>query len=579
MPPVTYIGVKDSDVLYLLPAKSSAENTLSPRVKECIEHSSNRKYVRRIRGCGSEADVDAIVLSMEVPPRCLLTGWVFGNSEKDVDILLGDDSREDKFISGAHFAIGFNQNSGVLMLTNYSTSGTFIRSEMDGDTNDSNIGLRRLFGNDPSSILERRTEIILAGYHFMAIIPRNSNDQKYQALLIAELKSPFNGYMTPITPPEGGSPIHHGDYSIRNIIRKATSFNHADIFVAVRISTGDKFVAKCFLKRENYKTKEIDFFRLLKSWKHNNVISLEDILETNQSTYLVLPASPRGDLSQHDYRQWPELQKSHTALQILAGAKFLHQSGIFHRDIKPQNLLLFAEHPVNIKIADLGSATSEETANDMVGTENFAPPEILLGSSPVSRPSSNPSSRYYRNSLVDSWSIGVVLLTFYNPIEDYRKIQCRGDGYHRILEMVASNCARSELELPRLIAGTVLIDPQRRLTIAQCFEQCQALWERLSESLEPPILIQRTVRNPSAPLSDLAPTLDLPTELSYFDPNATPPPGSPNTAVADSMDTSLATIEGGDALSNSIYESLHIRASPAPDVEEGSGKDAKVQKT
>ncbi|KAK6495770.1 hypothetical protein TWF481_002817 [Arthrobotrys musiformis] len=203
MPPVTYIGVKDSDVLYLLPAKSSAENTLSPRVKECIEHSSNRKYVRRIRACGSESDVDAIVLSMEVPPRCFLTGWVFGNSEKDVDILLGDDSREDKFISESHFAIGFNQNSGVLMLTNYSTSGTFIRSEMDGDTNDSNIGLRRLFGNDPSSILERRTEIILAGYHFMAIIPRNSNDQKYQALLIAELKSPFNGYMTPITPPEG----------------------------------------------------------------------------------------------------------------------------------------------------------------------------------------------------------------------------------------------------------------------------------------------------------------------------------------------------------------------------------------
>ncbi|KAK6495769.1 hypothetical protein TWF481_002816 [Arthrobotrys musiformis] len=306
------------------------------------------------------------------------------------------------------------------------------------------------------------------------------------------------------------------------------------------------------------------------------------ILETNQSTYLVLPASPRGDLSQHDYRQWPELQKSHTALQILAGAKFLHQSGIFHRDIKPQNLLLFAEHPVNIKIADLGSATSEETANDMVGTENFAPPEILLGSSPVSGPSSNPSSSYYWTSLVDSWSIGVVLLTFYNLIEDYRKIQCRGDGYHRILEMVASNCARSELELPRLIAGTVLIDPQRRLTIAQCFEQCQALWERLSGSLEPPILIQRTAPNPSAPLSDLAPTLDLPTELSYFDPNATPPPGSPNTAVADSMDTSLASpdslyfprIEGGDALSNSIYESLRIRASPAPNVEGSSGEDA-----
>ncbi|KAF3156065.1 hypothetical protein TWF225_010709 [Orbilia oligospora] len=564
MPPPTYVGVKDSDVLYLLPSTGSA-------AEECLQHPSNRRYVRPIRACGSEFYIDALVLSMEVPPKSFSTGWIFGNSKRDADIFLGDNSKTSEFISGAHFAIGFNQKSGILMLTNYSRGGTFVRS---GTHDDPYAGpVRRLRGDDSSSILERQTQIILADHNFMAIIPRNSDDQKYQALLITELKGPFSGYMTPITPPEGGSPVHHGGYSIRNIIRKAHPLDrtHVDIFVAVRISTGDKFVAKCFLKQEKPQTEEIRFLQLLEDRKHDNVIRLEDILETSQSIYLVLPASPRGDLSQHEYLRWSEPQKAHTALQILAGAEFLHRSGIFHRDIKPENLLLFTENPVNIKIADLGSATSEETANDLVGTENFAPPEIIFSSRAGSSP--------YRSKLVDSWSIGVVLLTFYNRIEDYRNIRlCRGDEYHQILEMIASNCARSKLELPRLIACTVLIEPERRLTVTQCFKYCQAIWGRLSEDLGPPALTQATALNRSLrePSRDLPPTIDLPSEFSYFDLNGPPLPGSPNAPSVGSLGTSLATpgpsytprLESENTFSmNSIYEQLHTSAPPAGDLD------------
>ncbi|KAF3107600.1 hypothetical protein TWF102_006982 [Orbilia oligospora] len=548
----TYVGVKDSDVLYLFPAPESP-------AEECVKHPSNRRYVRPIRTFDCAFATDAIVLSFEVPPRRLSTGWKFGSNEGETDIFLGDNPSIKQLISGTHFTIGFNQNSGVLMLTNHSSIGTFIRSRADDDDDSNAEPLRRLYF---SSVLERRTQIVLPGYNFIAVVPRSSDDQTYQALLTAGLRSPFSGYMTPITPPEGGPPVHRGGYSIRNIIRKAHPLNrtHVDVFVAVRISTGDKFVAKCFVKRENPETREMRFLQLLEDRKHDNIIRLEEILDAGESIYLVMPASPRGDLSQHEYLQWSESQKTHTALQILAGAEFLHRSGIFHRDIKPENLLLFTENPVNIKIADLGSATSQALANDLVGTENYAAPEVVLASNAGSSP--------YRTNLVDSWSIGVVLLTFYNRIEDYRNIRLfHGDGYHKILQMVASNCARSKMELPRLVALTVVIEPERRLTVAQCFQQCKNIWDRLAENLGPPILSQATI--PNRPLgagsADLPPTLDLPSEFSYFDRDGTPPPGSPNTATAGSIGTRL---EASVSLSiDSIYEGLYTSASATSDVD------------
>ena len=62
--------------------------------------------------------------------------------------------------------------------------------------------------------------------------------------------------------------------------------------------------------------------------------------------------------------------------QVCSGLAHAHQSGVIHRDIKPQNLLLTADRQI-VKIADFGVARFEATegAITRVGTNIYAAPE------------------------------------------------------------------------------------------------------------------------------------------------------------------------------------------------------------
>lgn len=47
-----------------------------------------------------------------------------------------------------------------------------------------------------------------------------------------------------------------------------------------------------------------------------------------------------------------ELEVLRIFIQILLGVHFMHENGIYHRDLKLNNILVFDE--LNFKIADLG---------------------------------------------------------------------------------------------------------------------------------------------------------------------------------------------------------------------------------
>lgn len=93
--------------------------------------------------------------------------------------------------------------------------------------------------------------------------------------------------------------------------------------------------------------------------------------------YLVLEYLPGGDLAQMSKRAALSLDKTFFYLeQICAGLAHAHKSGVIHRDIKPNNLLLTKDLQT-VKIADFGVAKfgNFDSPVTRVGTNIYAAPE------------------------------------------------------------------------------------------------------------------------------------------------------------------------------------------------------------
>src|SRR6266576_2210447 len=93
--------------------------------------------------------------------------------------------------------------------------------------------------------------------------------------------------------------------------------------------------------------------------------------------YIVLEYLSGGDMAKLIRKEPLKLDRALFFLQqICAGLAHAHACGVIHRDIKPQNLLLTADHET-LKIADFGVAKIEaaEGAITRVGTNIYAAPE------------------------------------------------------------------------------------------------------------------------------------------------------------------------------------------------------------
>ncbi|KAJ3440097.1 hypothetical protein M0813_18113 [Anaeramoeba flamelloides] len=138
---------------------------------------------------------------------------------------------------------------------------------------------------------------------------------------------------------------------------------------------------------------------LLRELKHPNIVRLLDVIHFNKKLCLIFEFLDQ-DLKKHmdscEGLLDPKLIKSYM-YQMLKGLLFCHIRGIFHRDLKPQNLLIDKEGV--LKICDFGLARSFSiplrTYTHEIVTLWYRAPEILLGVKHYSTP-------------VDMWSVGAI---------------------------------------------------------------------------------------------------------------------------------------------------------------------------
>jgi len=138
---------------------------------------------------------------------------------------------------------------------------------------------------------------------------------------------------------------------------------------------------------------------LLKDLKHNNIVTLHDIVHTDRALTLVFEYLER-DLKQYMDDCGGILSMNNVKIflfQLIRGLGYCHSRRILHRDLKPQNLLI--NEMGELKLADFGLARAKsvptKTYSNEVVTLWYRPPDVLLGSTEYSTP-------------IDMWGVGCI---------------------------------------------------------------------------------------------------------------------------------------------------------------------------
>ncbi len=146
---------------------------------------------------------------------------------------------------------------------------------------------------------------------------------------------------------------------------------------------------------------------LMKELKHENIVSLYDVIHTENKLTLVFEYMDK-DLKKYMESHGnngslnPKIVKSFM-FQLLRGVMFCHENRVLHRDLKPQNLLINSKG--QLKIGDFGLARAfgipVNTFSNEVVTLWYRAPDVLMG------------SRNYSTS-IDIWSTGCILAEMFS---------------------------------------------------------------------------------------------------------------------------------------------------------------------
>jgi protein kinase A len=118
---------------------------------------------------------------------------------------------------------------------------------------------------------------------------------------------------------------------------------------------------------------------LLSSLRHPFLVNMQYAFQDRDNLFLVMDLMTGGDLRYHICRhvKFKEEQTKFIIACLILGLEYLHQHGILHRDVKPENLV-FDERGY-LHLTDLGIARvwRPENNTDTSGTPGYMAPEVM----------------------------------------------------------------------------------------------------------------------------------------------------------------------------------------------------------
>lgn len=199
-------------------------------------------------------------------------------------------------------------------------------------------------------------------------------------------------------------------YSSERIIKDYYAFvktigegHFGKVLLAKDRRTREKFAVKVIkkdsteLRSQTLIQRELDILRLV---NHPNIVRLYDLFDTQDKLYFVLEHMAGGALYEvlaSKNIHFSEERASAIIKDILCGLVYLHEKGIVHRDVKPENILTTGKTwPFTSKLADFGLSNFLDAGalESKVGTPYFCAREVVTNET--------------YGTKADLWSLGVV---------------------------------------------------------------------------------------------------------------------------------------------------------------------------
>ena len=151
-------------------------------------------------------------------------------------------------------------------------------------------------------------------------------------------------------------------------------------------SVAIKILPTEFLHDPNFSQRFLQEARALSKLTHPAIVSLYEFGQQNDLPYIVMPLMSGGSLAERLKRGALPLDEIIHILTPLADAlDFAHRQNIWHRDVKPNNILFDQHH--NPYLSDfgiakaVGSVAASLTGSGIIGTPDYMSPEQARGES------------------------------------------------------------------------------------------------------------------------------------------------------------------------------------------------------
>nr|ACU57073.1 CBL-interacting protein kinase 25 [Oryza sativa Japonica Group] len=247
--------------------------------------------------------------------------------------------------------------------------------------------------------------------------------------------------------------------------------NFAKVYLGRHRATGEEVAIKVMDKEKLVRLGATELIKreiaVMQRLRHPNVVRIHEVM-VNKRRICVVMEYVRGGALYRYFRRGPsggaaglrEHEARRFFQQLVSAVAYCHSRGVFHRDIKLDNLLV--DEQGNLKVADFGLSAladmerREAHLQTVCGTPLFLAPEVF-------------KRRGYDGAKADVWACGVVLyvlLTGRKPFPD--------EHVSRLYRLIGQNqfqCPPSfSPDLARLVRRLLQPDPDRRITIPEIME-------------------------------------------------------------------------------------------------------------